>query len=191
MPTRKRRTFDVAPAFDRQLRVVAPRVPSEVRTVYYVGLVLFILRSVKKRMGFGENALLESNVEARDVDRHHEPDIAERMLQVCVKAIGRGLEIAKVYDGDRGEFHPLGRRRNRLGGGRLGYLYIYRSSNRTFADRKDIPEARIARRFAQWIRLVRSLQNNAPMKLRSHLRRPLPLLTDGRRLSPLGQTYRP
>ena len=94
MPTRKRRTFDVAPALDRQLRVVAPRVPSEVRTVCYVGLVLLILRSVKKRMGFGENALLESNVEARDVDRNHEPDIAERMLQVCEKAIGRGLEVS-------------------------------------------------------------------------------------------------
>ena len=112
MPTRKRRTFDVAPALDRQLRVVAPRIPSEVRTVRYVRFVLLVLRSVKERMGFGENALLESNVEARDVDRNHEPDIAERMLQVCEKAIGRGLEVAKVYDGDRGEFHQLATERS-------------------------------------------------------------------------------
>jgi hypothetical protein len=44
--------------------------------VRYVRFVLLVLRSVKKRMGFGENALLESNVEARDVHRNHEPDIA-------------------------------------------------------------------------------------------------------------------
>ena len=128
MPTRKRRTFDVAPALDRQLRVVAPRVPSEVRTVRYVRFVLLVLRSVKERMGFGENALLESNVEARDVDRNHEPDIAERMLQVCEKAIGRGLEVSKIYEGDRGEFHPL--ETERTNGEEC--CFIYKSSNPNF-----------------------------------------------------------
>jgi hypothetical protein len=34
------------------------------------------------------------------------------MLQVCEKAIGRGLEVAKVYDGDRGEFHQLATERS-------------------------------------------------------------------------------
>jgi hypothetical protein len=99
-------------------------------------------------MGFGENALLESNVEARDVDRNHEPDIAERMLQVCEKAIGRGLEVSKIYDGDRGEFHPLETERTN---GEEG-CFIYKSSNpnfrtRTFADRKDSPEQRRAKTF--------------------------------------------